>query len=201
MKKCRMIILFCLIVLFLLFGLYLINVENNVIDDSIYKFIISFKCDFLTLFFKVITFMASVPFIVFVCLCLLFFKKILYRKIILINIINDGVINLVLKNIFKRNRPLDIMMITESGYSFPSGHAMISCVFYGFFIYLIYKSNISFRNKVFGIIIISMLILLIGISRIYLGVHFATDVICGYIVGICYLLIAIGIIDKNRVYK
>lgn len=189
MKIVKNIILVSLIILFLFICLYLINIDDNVIDYNVYKFIISFKCDFLTLFFKFITFMASVYFIVIISVILLCVKKIRYRKVMLVNIINDCVLNLILKDIFKRDRPYELMMVVEKGYSFPSGHAMIACVFYGFLIYLIYKSNISFGYKVIGIAILSMLIILIGVSRIYLGVHFATDVIGGYIVGICYLMI------------
>ena len=110
-------------------------------------------------------------------------------------------INLILKFSFARNRPLDISLIIETGYSFPSGHAMNSTTFYGFIIYLIIKSKMS---KLFKWICSSLLVLLIiniCLSRIYLGVHFASDIICGVLLSICLLLIIIYVFKNMRRIK
>ena len=79
------------------------------------------------------------------------------------------------------------------GYSFPSGHSMISMAFYGLIIYYVWKNvkNIKIRN--ITCILLSILILLIGISRIYLGVHYASDVLGGFIISIAYLIVFITI--------
>lgn len=116
------------------------------------------------------------------------------RKIgilIWINLIISTLLNQILKHIVQRPRPIEFRIIDESGYSFPSGHSMVSTAFYGFLIYLIYKNvkNKYLRNSL--MIILSILIILIGTSRIYLGVHYTSDVIAGFLISISYLIIFI----------
>lgn len=197
----RYIIIFLCLILFLIIGLYVIKIDGNVIDSSFYNFIISFKSKYTTLFFKGVTFLSSVLFMVVVSILLLLVKKIKYRKLMLINIILDVILNTCLKYIFRRERPRDIMMVIENGFSFPSGHTMLATIFYGFIIYLIYKSDKSRKFKYVSIILLSLLILLIGISRIYLGVHYTTDVLGGYLISISYLMIFIYYIEKKNLLE
>lgn len=105
-------------------------------------------------------------------------------------------LNILLKNILQRPRPTEYRLIDESGYSFPSGHSMISMAFYGFVIYLIYKYVKNKYLKWSLITISSILIVSIGISRIYLGVHYTSDVLAGFLIAISYLVIYTGIINK-----
>lgn len=197
-KYTKWIISTILLIIFLIIGFYLITIENNIIDQSIYNTIIKLKSDISTQLFKIITFFASIRFMIIISIIILLIKKIKNRHLIIINILSDVILNLFLKNIFKRTRPLDIMLIKEKGYSFPSGHTMIATIFYGFIIYLIAKSNISKNIKIITITSLTILILLIGISRIYLGVHYATDVIGGYLISISYLILFIHIINKKE---
>ena len=185
------------IILFLVLALYLIKINDNIIDKNIYNLIISIKSNTMTKIFKIITFFASVEFMIILSIIILLlnkFKKV--RFLVVLNLINDVILNNILKFIFKRERPIDLMLIEETGYSFPSGHTMAACIFYGFIIYLIYKSKYSKRTKITLTIILTLLILLIGVSRIYLGVHYASDVIAGYLVSISYLIIFTHFIDK-----
>ena len=99
------------------------------------------------------------------------------------------ILNVGLKLIFMRERPFELMIITEDGYSFPSGHAMASLGFYGFIIYLIWNMKCKKKFKVLTTVLLSFLIILIGISRIYLGVHYASDVLAGYLVSVAYLIV------------
>ena len=96
-------------------------------------------------------------------------------------------------------------MVSETGYSFPSGHSITSMVFYGYLIYLIYKYVDNKKIKIPLIIVLAILIPLIGLSRIYLGVHYTSDVLCGFLLGWIYLIIFISIsnkyIIKNRNIK
>lgn len=121
------------------------------------------------------------------------------KKIGLSIILNLGfatTLNLILKNILQRPRPTQYRLIDETGYSFPSGHSMVSMAFYGFLIYLIYKKVENKYMKWTLISVLSILICLIGISRIYLGVHYTSDVLAGFLMAISYLIIYSSIISK-----
>ena len=90
-------------------------------------------------------------------------------------------------------------MTVENSYSFPSGHSMMSMIFYGLIIYYIMKYMKNKRLKNIFVPLLSAIIFLIGISRIYLGVHYATDVLCGWIIGLVYLIIFIKILNRKKV--
>lgn len=96
-----------------------------------------------------------------------------------------------LKLIFERPRPPYPILYPESGFSFPSGHATFSFVFYGALAYLIYHTNLSKFWKTFLIIFLLMLSLSIGLSRIYLRVHYPSDVFAGICLGYSWLFILI----------
>lgn len=110
-------------------------------------------------------------------------------------------LNQLLKNILQRPRPTEYRIIEETGYSFPSGHSMISMAFYGYIIYLIYKYVKNKYIKWFSIVLLSILICSIGISRIYLGVHYTSDVLGGFLISISYLVIYISAVNKFLIEK
>ena len=186
MKKIISITLFFIFML----GIYL-KKHLIWIDDFGYNIVSLFISDYMTTIMKFFTFFASpIWCVLFSCLVILLWKN--TRKVFLINLVMVFLFNYILKLIFVRNRPIDINLITETGYSFPSGHAMISLAVYGLLIYLLGKSN--YKYKKLGIILLSILIILIGISRIYLGVHYTSDVLAGYIISFSYLLFFIDFI-------
>ena len=186
MKTILSIILFIVFLLGVYFHKYLIW-----IDDFCYSIISLFISDTMTNIMKFITFFADpIWCILFSVLVIIFWKKI--RKAFLINLILVFILNYILKLIFSRTRPIDINIITETGYSFPSGHAMISLAIYGFLAYLLWESD--YKYKKIGVSLLVLLIVLIGISRIYLGVHYTSDVIAGFIVSLGYLLLFIDFI-------
>lgn len=101
-----------------------------------------------------------------------------------------------LKHLFDRNRPLVPLLEEARGLSFPSGHALMSVTFYGLLIYIVFK---GFKNKILKwtlICLLLLLILTIGFSRIYLRVHYASDVIAGFSVGILWLVICVWALNK-----
>ncbi len=164
--------------------------EINTIDKIIYNGISFYKNAILTFCMKGITYLSSS----FVILPLTFFLLVLLKnkkqKIgILCNVSGIVFLNQILKRILKRNRPNVCPLISVSGYSFPSGHAMVSVAFYGFLTLLVYKQLTSKKTKRKLLIGATLLILLIGYSRIYLGVHYASDVIAGYLCAIGYLFL------------
>jgi membrane-associated phospholipid phosphatase len=107
----------------------------------------------------------------------------------------------LLKALFNRPRPLIPLLEPASGFSFPSGHAMSSVTFYGLLIYFIWKQKKLNKPIRIGIVTFLVLfILAIGISRVYLRVHYASDVIAGFFVGFIWLTIAIMTIDKIEAY-
>ncbi|MBC7076464.1 MAG: phosphatase PAP2 family protein [Syntrophomonadaceae bacterium] len=89
---------------------------------------------------------------------------------------------ILLKLFFGRERPPGENLILVTGFSFPSGHAMVSLAFYGFIAYLVGMNFPGKKGKLL-VLVLYLLILLIGISRVYLNVHYASDVLAGYLFG------------------
>ena len=112
------------------------------------------------------------------------------------NLIIIGAINQALKLLVQRPRPEGFRLIEETGYSFPSGHSMASTAFYGLMIYLVFKNVKNKTAKTIICALFGLLIILIGMSRIYLGVHYASDVIAGFVLSIAYLVVYITMIVK-----
>ncbi len=112
------------------------------------------------------------------------------------NLVLISLTNVALKHIVQRPRPEGYRLIKESGYSFPSGHSMVSTAFYGLIIYFIYKYVKNKKLKYILCTMLSLLIVLIAFSRVYLGVHYASDVIAGFLLTIAYLICFIVIAKK-----
>ncbi len=162
----------------------------NFIDTNIYNVIANLRCDFLTYIFKLFSFLCSTWFIFSaIVLIIIFIENKRFGFYLGLNVACNALLNQFLKFCFARPRPTQINLIVEKGYSFPSGHSMVSMAFYGFFIYIILKSKLSKKLKIFLSSLFSLLIILIGISRIYLGVHYASDVIAGFTISISYLIL------------
>ena len=113
----------------------------------------------------------------------------------MISVAGAGLLNLLLKGAFERERPNFNRIVEADGFSFPSGHSMGSMVFFGFLGYLVIRSNCKPVTKIGWGILFSMIILFIGISRIYLGVHFPSDVLAGYTAGIIWLILCIAFLE------
>lgn len=170
----------------------------NAIDSSIYNFLTQTMNQELTGIMTFASFLGSAITVIVLSLGFIFLLKDKRdSKYITINLVLVFLLNRILKLIVARQRPNVLRLVGEEGYSFPSGHAMVSMGFYGFLIYLIYTNIKSKKIKYPLIIFLSILILLIGISRIYLGVHYATDIIGGFIIGIMYLVIFVRFLYKK----
>lgn len=199
-KKLLKKILFIILTLIFIAILYLVlKYDSNIFDKKGYGFISNYISDTNTTIAKIFTFLGSTLFITILCVLSLFFKK--YRVTIISNTLIVVGISQALKFIIRRSRPLDIALIKETGFSFPSGHSMVSAAFYGLIIYLIYKSKLKKQLKILLIVLFSLIILNIGLSRIYLGVHYTTDVLAGFILAAIHLILFIELIYKKYFEK
>ena len=181
-----------------------INVKNGKIlelDLNIYKFFSeNIINDKLTPIVKVITHIGGAK-IVFVLtvLAIILIKGLKNKLFLLTGIVGTAGLNVVLKHIVQRERPNINRLIPEKGYSFPSGHSMMSMAFYGMLIFLIFKYVKNTALKWTLIVILTILLSTIGITRIYLGVHYPSDVIGGFVVSLTYLFILTEIYNKVKI--
>ncbi|WP_102347146.1 phosphatase PAP2 family protein [Bacillus sp. Marseille-P3661] len=171
------------------------------IDTYGTSYIQSFKTDWLTELLIIITHIGSykIEYPIFLLLAIywLIRKETLFPPILLINLIGAQVLNRFLKEQFVRERPVIEHIVDVTGYSFPSGHAMISTAYYGFIAYLICRTLNYNKTLCYCIqISIGTLIFLIGLSRIYLGVHYPSDVIGGFFMGFSWLIFTVLILHK-----
>lgn len=197
-KYLKWIICFISLAIFIFLGILVLTKNDIYIDSVVYNFISKYISTNLTHIYKTLTHIASILIVILVIIfTFLFFKNKKYGIFMSINLLLITIFQFVLKAIFSRTRPVDINLIEENGYSYPSGHSLTAMALYGFIIYLIYKSNLNRRSKVIYITLFSLLILVVGLSRIYLGVHFFTDVVGAFSFALSYLIIYISII-KNK---
>ena len=197
-KNLKWVVLFICLVGFLALAEDVFNKEIMNGDIIGYKLISTFLIsDFVTPIAKFITNFGGAIFLSIATVML--FLLIKNKKIglsIISNIVIITVLNQLLKRILQRPRPTEFRLVEEKGYSFPSGHSMVSMAFYGYLIYLIYRYIKNKYVKWTLITILNILICLIGISRIYLGVHYTSDVLGGFLLSISYLVIYISSIKK-----
>ena len=190
-NRIRWIILGLCLILFITIMIFVIIKNDLYIDEYGYSLISKLKSSDMTNIIKIITNIGGTIIIVVVTMLSLFiFRNKKINICIILNLLGIFILNNVLiKNIIARDRPTGINIIEENGYSFPSGHTAISTVVYGYLIYLIYNYVSNKKLKYALISILSIIILVVGLTRIYLGVHYTSDVLGGYLLGISYLLI------------
>lgn len=134
--------------------------------------------------------------IIVVCsfLILLFYRRWLEFAGLALCLAGGALLNLLLKNLFERSRPDQFTMVVATGYSFPSGHAMVSLCFYGMLAFLIARRIKKWQYR-YGIAVLTMLfIAAIGVSRIYLGVHYPSDIAAGFAAGAVWLTFTISLL-------
>lgn len=139
----------------------------------------------LTEIMKFFTLIGSAPFVIVLSLFMLFFLyKVLHHRfeltLFVAAITGSAILNGILKHLFKRVRPDLHRLIDVEGYSFPSGHAMNAFTVYGIISFLLWRHIRSELGRWVLIFVSIVMVLAIGISRIYLGVHYPSDIIGGY---------------------
>ena len=202
-KNLKWIILFICLIGFLALAEDVFHKEIMNGDIIGYEMVSTFLIsDFATPIAKFITNFGGAVFLIVLTVVLVILIK---NKKIGVSIFSNLVIitglNQLLKRILQRPRPTEFRIVEETGYSFPSGHSMVSMAFYGYLIYLIYKYVENKYIKWVLIVLLSCLIVGIGTSRIYLGVHYTSDVLGGFLISVSYLVIYISAVNKFLIGK
>lgn len=175
-------------------------------DTGISEFFIQIRTPLLTKYFVFITNLGDVwgyvaVFIICAVLLYYFLKSWKYvGQILLVMILSMGS-NLLLKTSINRARPTIEHLVTVKTLSFPSGHATMAMAFYGFLIYLIFTFSMSKLLKLFLSSIMIILILSIGLSRIYLGVHYPSDIVGGFIAGFIWVMFCVMIFNLIKIFR
>ena len=190
--------------LFLCFIALLILVimgKTKTFDETVYSWISKCMKPKMTIFAKIVTESAGIILVIaltiVVTIILLFCIK--NKKVALLFAINPcfvALINFAIKNIIRRPRPDGLRLIIEGGYSFPSGHTAMTIALYGYIAYLINRKIKQRWPKICIAIIFLALMIMVAISRIYLGVHYASDIIAAALLSTCYIVIYIDISDR-----
>jgi membrane-associated phospholipid phosphatase len=165
------------------------------VDQSVYRWAASMRSDPATLFFLLFTHLGgptSLAVIVPGVAAFLFARK--HRGLALYVLVTgamSGLINLLLKDLFERSRPdLAEALRRATGYSFPSGHAMGSMVVFGSLAYVVSRVAGRWRLRSATIALLLSSIVAVGLSRVYLGVHWISDIAAGYAAGLVWLAVA-----------
>jgi undecaprenyl-diphosphatase len=175
-------------------------------DQSVFSFLQQYVSDRNTDIMLVFTFLGTHKFLIPANLVLiayfLFIKKHKWYsiKIPAIALTSLGLM-FGLKYLFGRPRPAVPLVFHAEGLSFPSGHALFSVSFYGLLIYIIYKTVENKPVKWAAITLLLLMLFIIGFSRVYLRVHYASDVIAGFCVGFIWLVFAVWMLNRIEKYS
>ncbi len=161
------------------------------LDQAFMNWMAVVRRDWLTWVARAITSFGSVTFIVAADLLITavgIWKKHNGRDLLLLNLNNISGVTLMqaLKTVFGRERPPLPWLGTADGFSFPSGHSLMTALFYGFLLYLGFRNGRVWRGRKWLIGALGCLPVLVGLSRVYLGVHYASDVLAGWAAGLAW---------------
>lgn len=192
-------------IVLLLFIFLLVCVKTGIIqniDNYVYDIIKNWQSEGVTKVFQIITNlggMATLSVISFVTIIILFLcHKRKYGISIVFNLMISSLTYLLLKGIIQRPRPpVEERLIEENGYSFPSGHSANNMAFYALAIYFIYENvkNKKLRNVI--CILLGIMPILIGFSRVYLRVHYMSDILAGFCLGIMCVILFMSLMDTK----
>ena len=174
--------------------------HENGFDQNISQAISLLVSPFATRLMEVVTFFGSANFLFPAYLVLIIYY--LFRKniklaldITMIGLSSTGILYLF-KEIFKRQRPLDPLIRNVTGFSFPSGHSFSSFTFFGLIIYILWKTGIKKAWKILLTIVLFLFAATIAFSRVYLRVHYPSDVVAGFCLSIIWLMLSLWILHK-----
>ena len=190
-NKRKWIICISCLVLFALATILVLVKQTALMDDMVYDYLISFKSPGVTSYCKFMTFWANT--LTLIVLSALALIPIIFKNRTGIYLVSMLVITVIVNQSFKylvaRARPEGISLIIETGHSFPSGHSMAAVSFYGFIIWLLQKSSLNTKLKWITTGLLTFLIINVCLSRVYLGVHYFSDVLAGALLSLSLLII------------
>ncbi len=209
-NKRLIILLFVAFVSLIVFIKLLDNVVEKeaitILDSQILNFIYTNRNEKLNTFFLLITSLGNplelTIVVIFVTTILIIKRHKYYALVLLISLVFNIIFVTIIKFIIERPRPpINYALVIENNFSFPSAHTIIAVTFYGVIFYFLAR---AIKNKYFEYFVIFLgivLTLLIGISRIYLGVHWTSDVLASYCLGIVWFCILVILLDHTSYVK
>ena len=166
-------------------------------DNNVFNLVTSNENTFIENMYRVFTFLGSTIFIIVACLCILVFMKNKKMAGVIVGLVAvSTVVNNVIKLIFRRERPGVRRLVEEHSFSFPSGHTMAAVTLYGILIFFVMKSKLNKKARIAISIVLGLLPICVAVSRIYLGAHYASDVIGATITSTALLLVETYFIEK-----
>jgi membrane-associated phospholipid phosphatase len=188
---------------FIIIAFRVFYLDKTGADDKAFAFARSIVTDNTTRLMEIVTFFGShyflIPANLLVSAFFLFTKKSRYSIKVSAIALSSVLIMLGLKLLFNRHRPLIPLLEPARGLSFPSGHAFMSVCFYGLLMIIIWKEEKPHPVLKWTLLLLVIILLLsIGFSRIYLRVHYFTDVVAGFCIGSFWLLLSSFMIDRIR---
>jgi undecaprenyl-diphosphatase len=172
------------------------------IDDWLILQIQQPESDFLTSVMKVISYIGSKSIVILIVsvniICFIIFKHYWEIGVLIVAVLGSAALNHVLKQLFTRTRPDIHPIITETGYSFPSGHSMNAFTLYGIVAVLLWTYIPSRIGRSWLIGFSLLMIVVIGLSRIYLGVHYPSDVIAAYLASCTWICLVIFVASLKQ---
>lgn len=201
MTKRRIVIMLVCLAGFAVIAWFVATKDVLEFDTAVRQWVYSIRSSALTPVLRSITYMGNWQTITALCILLLVIPKTRVRygipvssSALFITVFNKGV-----KQIFQRPRPdASLHLIHEGGYSFTSGHSITSMVVFGLLIYLVRKYAEDEKRANILTVFLAIPWICIGPSRIYMGVHYPTDVLGGWFLGAALLMVILSIEDRRR---
>lgn len=199
-KYIKWIVLAILVAIFAVITYEVVNGKTASFDKNVYDAITKFSNPALDNTYKIITFFGSTVGIVALCvITLIIMKNKKHAFWIIGGTAGVTILNNIIKFSVRRARPAEPLfkkLVEEKSYSFPSGHTMGSIGFYGMVMFFIIRSNLSKKMKIIYSTLLTILMIAIMVSRLYIAAHFATDVLAGAVAAVAFLIAFTHFIKK-----
>lgn len=204
-KPVSMIVIICALILIVLGIIAGWGSEGVLFDNQLLAIIHSSSNPIILTFMKLISFLGSERFLfpaMGIVIIYFMYKRSFFISVLLLSSsLGSWLVNHLLKQIFQRSRPFDYFLVDQGGLSYPSGHSMVSMSMAFTIAYLVVNSSRSSSKTNRPYVLASLYVGLMGLSRLYLGVHWPTDIIGGFAAGYIYFIISTYLIESLQFKK